>query len=313
MASSVVLSFEYSINFMWINEEKNGEKYIFPELRKKAATQWDINIVAWLSSWLSANPEGTFVFWYNKDTVTPRQIEETIALFHALSKKYLSVGKLYLLPVNDITFVKKNYDTLAKLRKYMRLDLLRLIIALDYLYRCEEKQCAFIYADIDKGWEKIGAGFKSIDLSKDAIFTKKTLEDLYKYGFITQPAENSFFIMSNFNKSNKNMMQAIQTVIVDAGLLRGMRLLKEEEALRAHLPTEELKKAPLSNDFQNVKGFNQIPKPIVEALRDIFYSTVNSVYWDIMYGPLALYFDYLEGKAELKILTKDISDFAEII
>src|SRR5580700_3893250 len=97
MASSVVLSFEYSINYMWVNEEKNEEKYIFPQLRKKAENQWDIDTVAWLSTWLSANPEGTFVFWYNKDTVTPKQIEETTELFQALGKKYLSVGKLSLL------------------------------------------------------------------------------------------------------------------------------------------------------------------------------------------------------------------------
>lgn len=302
--SSSIFGLTYSTNFMWINKAKTIDRYVFPEIRRKAG--WDIEVVPWMSHWLKANPKGDFLFWYDKDTVSPEQIRNTEKLFSKLQNSVLSGGKLQLKDIRESPIVsdKKNWQYFSQSTPfYLRVDLLRVALGLDYLEKCQG-ECAYVYADVDKGLKADENGnFSPLDLSEKGLFESQlssglsTIQSLKNNGLVMRSGpENSFFIISNHKP---NMLKALDIVVLQSNFKRIKRLLDEEKMIRATLPTKELREAPLDKNFNKVAGFDRLTKDQRQKLRKLGTNFVNLVFHTMILGPLMLYYHFLEDTIAL--------------
>lgn len=309
----------YSTNFMWINKKPNkADAYVFPDIRRKAG--WDVNIQEWIMAWLKANREGNFVFWYDKNSVSDQQIVNTQNLFSMWEEFELDGGKIELKDIRETSTVTNNWKYFSdKTPIYLRLDLLRIAIGLDYINKCQG-ECAFIYADIDKGidsyskfngyrFDSVPAGvtlgdpikerngkFKFLNLSKEGLFDSTTMENLKKTGFIMRSGpENSFFILSSHQPT---MIKALDEVVIKSNFKAIDDLAAEEAKLRKDLPTKELKEAPLDMNLKDVVGFGELTPEQLSNLRDLIKKGVGLVYDSMIRGNLMQRFDELKGGSE---------------
>jgi hypothetical protein len=186
----------------------------------------------------------------------------------------------------------------------LRLDLLRIIALLEYVSQCHN-ECAAIYADIDKGivneGDKINKNddgtLKTFDLSENGLFDLNTVIGLKTFGLVMRNGyENSFLMISN---QNPLMLKALKDIVVSSNLRRIFPLLDRMKQLKLTLPNEDLQKAPLDNNFINIKGFDNIDTEPKKELKEIAENQVNMVYNSMTHGPLMVYFAYLEGKIDL--------------
>lgn len=284
----------FSTNFMWINKSINDtNKYVFPEIRKKS--YWDVNIVEWMGHWLKANPKGEFIFWYDKDFVSQEQIKNTEALLSDLTKQHLTGGTIKLKEVTSSPRVKRDREALSSRTPfYLRVDLLRVALGLDYLDSCRG-ECAYVYADIDKGL--LPNELAPIDLSPKAMFDKETVDSLKSYGLVLRNGpENSFMIISSHKP---NMLKALDETVLQASYKRIEKMFVEENALRQSFSTNALKEAPLDQNFGNVDGFRKLSPDQVLRARTLARRYVNEVFAMMVSGPLLVSFFYFEGEIEI--------------
>lgn len=294
LSSSWAHALTYSTNFMWINRSMNNtEKYIFPEIRKKSS--WDVNVVEWMGHWLKANPKGEFIFWYDKDFVSQEQIKNTEALLSDLTKTHLTGGTIKLKEVTSSPRVKRDREALSSRTPfYLRVDLLRVALGLDYLDSCRG-ECAYVYADVDKGL--LPNTLAPIDLSPEAMFDEETMDSLKSYGLVMRNGpENSFLIISSHKSS---MLKALDETVLQASYKRIEKMFVEEKALRQSFNTNALKTAPLDKNFDNVDGFRELSPEQVLRARTLAKRYVNEVFAMMTSGPLLVSFFYFEGEIEI--------------
>lgn len=292
---------------MWNNDTVNSSNdYVFPTVRKKKA--WDINMADWLRNWLKGNPQGKYVFWYNKETVTDAQIEKTKALFRELVQEFGNKAQFGLRDIHELPLVKANKDIFSDPRiTYTKVDLLRILAALDYIENCTS-ECAFIYADVDKGY-RINRQIKALEplaMTEDNLFHNQVfqsykhggddsttpLDDLKKSGLIFRRGpENSFFIVSNHQPM---LLDAMKKAVIEPMLLR---------AREYFIPTLDqyekkfgIKPFTIAVVTQNK---DKVPKEHQREVTELFRSIVNEVFHSMVLGPLAAHFLSLKGEVKL--------------
>lgn len=316
-----ILGMQHNTNFMYINKTVTEDKFVFPKIRKKI--NWDVDVVEWMTQWLSGNPQGQFVFWYDSKMVTQEQINSTKDLFAELTSSLLDGGHLLLRDINELTVVQDNPQFFTEeIPIYLRLDLLRIITLLEYVEKCRDT-CASIYADIDKGIDNTdnklnrndNGTLKTKDLSKNGLFDQKTMENLKRNGLLMRTGfENSFLMVSNHKP---NMLKALRTVVIDSNFKRILLLSKAEKELRAQLPTNALRNAPLDKNFSQIDGFDKLDEETKTKLRQIGKNSINIIWDSMTSGSLLVYFKYLEQELDLFVNedifgTKEKVDFAEV-
>ncbi len=315
-----IFAVKYNTNFMYINREINQEKYVFPELRKKIVSlgfgqdfeDWNVKVIDWISEWLKQNPQGDFVFWYDKNTVTEDQVERTNGIFKDLANNFLKEGTLVLKDIASLTTVKENarYFT-QEIPIYLRLDLLRIIAMLEYVEKCKD-ECASVYADIDKGIKSIsGNKIEYHNLSADGLFDDQTKSSLKKYSLVMRTGpENSFIMISN---QNPHMIEALKTVVIKSNLKHIDPLLQRERDLKQNL-SPELQKLPL---VPKLAQFDKIDQEMQAKIKDFAIDYIGTVFNTMSHGHLMVYFRYLQKEVGLMINANFITpgqgvDYADV-
>jgi hypothetical protein len=319
LISGSAFSIQYSTNFMWTNESINNDnQYVFPTVRKKPG--WDINVVDWMRNFLRGNPEGDYRFWYNKKTVTPQQIKNTESLFKDLRQEFGGKVSLVLRDTNDLALVKASTKIFTDPRiTYTKVDLLRLIAALDYLEGCGKTECVFIYADVDNGYVKNESTkvLEPLSLTEENLFynqefqsfkkhyqdTTTPLDDLKRSGIIMRMGENSFFMISNHQPA---MLQAIRTAVVEPMIMRTQDYYQ---------PTldkfeKEFGISPFSMSMVK-KHRDNVPKDRQNEVTELFRSIVNETYECMVTGPMASQFLSLKGELKLDYDATKYTNIAE--
>lgn len=285
LLARVSVALQYTINFMWtFAEPKPTEQFIFPPVRLKTVEPlskkevWDLKVVDdWIVAWLKQNPEEHFVFWYDGSTVSQEQLTKTTQLFASLKATYLfGQGQFELKDVRDLQLVKANPEIFSPSTPgYLQVDLFRLIAAREYVDSCQT-ECAFVYADVDKGLKLLPDGsFQALDLTRNDLFNAKNLDSLQKVGLILNSnQENNFFILGNHNKT---MLKAIDEIGIKSSFERIPALKEEIEFLKLLMAKKVAHKADVDR---------------------VAYEAVNRVY-DTMVNAQLPYFNHLNNSVEL--------------
>ena len=266
LTAKLLFALEHTINFMWLYDKPRlEERFIFPEVRKKASPSWDIKVIDdWLIHWLRENPKGKFVFWYDQNTVNDQQIENTLNEFNILKNKYLEKnGTLEIKNIHDLDLIQSNPQlSSTSIPIYLRADLIRIAAAIEYIKRCT-KECAFMYVDIDKGLKIDNGKFINANISEKDIFSENIIDGLKKNGIILNKGyENSFFILSNHNK---NMIEAIEITVIDSNLYRFKNLPYRIEQLKSKMEKNLVLDKEVNNFVDEIvnRVFNTMGTPLI--------------------------------------------------
>ncbi len=221
----------YTLNFMWINDQYNFERfpntYLLPiknihddsEWTEKEGTErMKKNYLTPLFTWREKNPNALCLnFWYDSQFTTDDAVINTTNLIKEFSSEKKGCP-LILRDIRELDPVKKYPEVFAKnIPLYFRVDLLRVIASV------EEKQGAFfVYADMGVS-----------PLSKEELFDDETILKLIDNGYImmknpraneNHAYENGFFIV---NHEDTNVLKAMKDAIIDPSIRRAERGLKK--------------------------------------------------------------------------------------
>lgn len=154
----------YSINLMWIARARDPEQQYL-------ASDPD-QLIEDTKRWAEGHPEGTVNIWYDSQTTTPKQIDNTNKLIEPAVLRTRIVFK----DVRDIDIVASNSDLFHhQIPIYWRVDLLKLIVVLDEVER-NQQDCA-VFADIGKSI------IDKVD-NKAKLFTDNIQTGLQRYGML---------------------------------------------------------------------------------------------------------------------------------
>lgn len=221
--------FEYSINLMWVNKDKDEkQRYICPGDKDSLLKK----IISPAMVWLSLNPNAQVCVWYDGAMLSKKAVKKTKkalkqSLQSLMSEKDLQSkvlkGSILLKNIRELTLVSSNDKVFSStVPIYFRVDLLRVIAF--YELAKEKTNFAFVYADLD--------------LSPIALDDKlnKSKSDLENYGIVMAEGthahkktgyipyyENSFQIMY----SNPNFLRALKEVMVDVSINEALEFLSK--------------------------------------------------------------------------------------
>lgn len=214
--SSKKFSSECSINLMWVNKSLDSRlEYVFPTTLPKFP---NIKTTELLTEWCEDNPICQVNIWYDQNTVTPRQLQNT----HDLLEELNLLDRIKLRDIWKLKTVQDNPKIFEEaVPFYYRIDLLRAIIV-DELTNEGDARYG-VYADINIP-----------PFDHDVLFKEETQKRLDQYGFLLSkrsygalssliPYENGFFILDG---NNSFMKKAHRIGIIDVGINLGYELLK---------------------------------------------------------------------------------------
>lgn len=345
-AATMTFAREININMMWINRKiDSNNQYVFPDIREKGErqlnartlerlaktgafydvrwNQFDIRIIEdWMIPWLSNNPNKNFVFWYDSRAVSEQQIETTNARFAELQKEFLVAGgSLSLRDIRDLKMVRENELIFSEaVPIYLRVDLLRMIVGLEYLEKCPG-QCAYLYLDADKGLKKPSSSINHFATTVNAEEALSSINEnarkinsayfdnnvgtLEEYGLALNgnSIENSALVMTN---DNPNMLKAIRSVVVLSNFERIKMWLARDKELREQLPPSMKSVDP--KKFAAMDDFKLLSIDDKKAWKVHFERGVSMIWWSFTNSPLLTYFLFLEGKLDLQFHGKKLGD-----
>jgi hypothetical protein len=202
---------QYSINLMWINEEKmlSDQQLLFGNgaTLEERYLDFQMRFIKPVSAWAKANPESIVNIWLDSLMANHSAIEyakSNIKTFLAGT----SHAKIQFRDVRSISKVHKNPSVFSEnIPIYFRVDLLRAIAAEHIL--TEKEAQFFVYGDIDME-----------PLSKEQLFDKKTMDFLEDYGFVMAKGghlgfENGFQIL---NGNHPQFMDSHSKVLIDLNI-----------------------------------------------------------------------------------------------
>jgi hypothetical protein len=319
----------YSVNAIWINDRITSDEYVFPKIRKKNqhnVEDFETDVVRWIELWLKANMDANFTFWFDPRMVIEEQIKNTNKLFESLQEKWLTntQGSIQLKSIYESPTVAQYEDYFCsdanpQTPLYLRVDLLRIALGLDYVEGCPaNEKCYFVYVDVDKGLVKSFYPSRYYydwiyDLKEINLLDEDALKALLDYGLIlrrgihTTGIENNFFILSN---QNQNMLNALRTIVIESNLKRIDALHLRERELRESLPAGNLKSAKIDRNIGRMPEFRGLPNDLIKKIRSYVYDSEALVFASMVRGPLMAYFYFLEGKLDLQ--RKQEGDFADL-
>ena len=276
-----VFSIEHSINFMWLNLIKNNDQFIFPDVREKAEG-WKINVFEdWLKPWIASNKNSNFVFWYDDNTISSKQLQNTKEEFERLKKSVGSNAFIEFKKINDLDIVKQNQDFFSKLPIYPKADMLRVAAGLAYLKDCT-KECAYIYVDFDKGLKLTDQGLTPLDLKVETFLNPNNQTLLKEKGIILNNGdENNFFILGN----NRETMQKLQKEVIDENIVELTKWYKELDPILSKIKSDSLRKLPLSNLWPKHEDFNNEEPEILKQLEGKLNEIHDIVFFSMFFQP----------------------------
>lgn len=183
---------QYSINLIWLNQEKipEDQKLLFGKGETEEAQSQDFHerFVKPVSAWAEKNPGSSINIWVDGTLATAGAIARSRqALERALAGK--ECGAIAFRNIRDIQMVN-DYPLVFSpfLPIYFRVDLARAITA-DYVLRQKETQF-YVYGDLDM-----------IPLSGHQLFDQRTIDFLDESGFVMAKGghhgfENGFQILN---------------------------------------------------------------------------------------------------------------------
>lgn len=210
---------EYSINLMWINRDFDKEqRFIHPSKDEASLNKKFLDPIF---EWAFLHKDAVVNIWFDSAFISPQAIKNTqLALTNRLMRlKEKPIATIVLRDIRTLHKVDAHPNIFNnKIPVYFRVDLARLIIALELLSR-SKKPAYFVYADLDMK-----------PLTPEELFDPKTMQKLKEYGFIMAKSnyevyanfENGFQIISNINP---NLLEAISFVIVDLNIQRALNAL----------------------------------------------------------------------------------------
>lgn len=323
MVSNFIFAVPYAVNFMWINSETNlKNSYVFSPIRAKEVQEknWDVEVERYLESWIMQNPQADINLWYDLNAVTPQQIKNTEELFAVLTTKAKREKPIFLKNIHELPVVRNHPDVFSKaVPIYLRVDLLRIIAGLDYVNSCSDDMCVYIYVDLDKGMIKPPSEFattneaylpSNMPVSKNELLDPETLKSIEEKGLVMQGsegrAENNFIMLSN---KNKNMMQALQTIVVDSNLLKIRQFSSLGQSILDQ--AQETIKDIHGKSWQEQLGFirNKLMSSepsLATKIRRLEKSQTEAIYNSMVVGPLMLYFEFLNKNISLVFNKKSL-------
>jgi hypothetical protein len=229
---------EYSINLMWINRDLNEQQLFIHPSKDEASL--NKNFLDPIFEWAFLHKDAVVNIWFDSTFISPQAIKNTeTALEHRLVHlKEKPIAPILLRDIRTLHKVAIYPNVFSnKIPVYFRVDLARMIIALELL-STSTKPTYFVYADVDMK-----------PLTPEEFFDAETIRKLKEYGFVmakvplAEPGtfENGFQIMSNINL---NLLEAISFVIVDLNIARAMNALAGQFFdLKDHDPMKSLQEA----------------------------------------------------------------------
>ncbi len=207
----------YSINLMWINRDFNKDQlFIHPSPDEVSLNKNFSDIVF---KWACLHKDAVVNIWFDSAFIPPQAIKNTSA---ALAQRLMRLREeTSLAPTILLRDIRTLHKVLAhekvfsnKIPVYFRVDLARMIIALELLSASKEPTF-FVYADMDMK-----------PLPPEELFDLDTMQKLKEYGFVMSKLygefanfENGFQIISNINP---NLLEAVSFVIVDLNIARAL-------------------------------------------------------------------------------------------
>jgi hypothetical protein len=233
----------YSINLMWINRDfDKDQRFIHPSKDEATLNKNFLDIVF---AWARLHTDAVVNIWFDGAFISPEAIRNTSAALaqRLLRSKETPTATILLRDIRTLHKVIKYPNVFSnKIPVYFRVDLARMIIALELL-STSPKPTYFVYADLDMK-----------PLIPEKLFDLDTMQKLKEYGFIMSAFdgpfanfENGFQIISNINH---NLLKAISFVIVDLNIARALNALKGEFFdvrlafdTKKHCPMKDLQEA----------------------------------------------------------------------
>ena len=206
-----------SINLIWTNfsrEEGEGNKYIFPMpyVRQLSNTNKDlievVDSVSRIALWAKLNPKIHIYIWYDGQTVSPKQLTNTI---EELQKLNIS-DQVHLINLRDKIAAYEHfiYFFNVKLRKYYRADIFEFLAT--YIALKEATKSPFFFAYFDFSVNPISL--------EDLYGYYNTKEKIEKYKVVVENPHSSirtsFYVMQN----DEDLLLALDGVIIKTNLLR---------------------------------------------------------------------------------------------
>ena len=232
--------FKYTINLMWINRDLNEQQLFIHPSKDEASL--NKNFLDPVFEWAFLHKDTVVNIWFDSAFISPQAIKNTqAALANRLVRlKEKPIATILLRDIRTLHKVAAHSNVFSnKIPVYFRVDLARIIIALELL-STSPKPTFFVYADVDMK-----------PLTPEELFDLETMQKLKKYGFImankqtAEPGyetfENGFQIISNINP---NLLEAISFVIVDLNIARAINALAGQFFdLKNHDPMKSLQEA----------------------------------------------------------------------
>lgn len=208
---------KYSINLMWINNQlDHNQKLIFPE---QVAPNLKKNTIETILDWAKKNQHSQVNVWFDSKLVTKQAIKNTLDLISLERLKYQSIAIIKLKDVRKLKLVKDHPEVFtAKIPVYFRVDLSRVIVITHTINK--KRDLCFVYSDLD-----------ILALSRNQIFTYKTLNLLEKYHFVLAKANSNLGFENGFKifKYDQSLVNGLQEAIIGPCLLSAYEFSKQND------------------------------------------------------------------------------------
>lgn len=202
-----------SINLMWIKNALDEGPYVFPENLPLDATAKTIDRI---KEWTEKNKECDINFWYNKQTVSKKQLSNTEKLIIEKLGSKIKLRDIW----NLTTIISHPHLFKESLPTKLRTDLLESII-IDELTRRNVKTRYVIYADMN-----------FLPMDYNTLFDSQTQSALDKFGLVLakgqkdDPYSTGFLIIDG---QNKNMCPLYREMIVNEGIKISKEVLNKKD------------------------------------------------------------------------------------